>query len=386
VSLSLLLPPEFTSHKNRLDESTVIALAEKVQTSDRDIEIDVQSFAKFLLDHKNLLQSDPEASYLAVKALVFSGNLDAAIRWEHHRDHPGIMGFRALALMFAGKSENAGKLFNKALEWLKESGGTALVLEVLGLYMFFQTATRRREEALETFYQAMEIFNAHKSSETENVIPWVLTRGAYALRAKGLLDAAHKLNNEALAYADHSGNRLLQALSLLGIGMCFGSSRNSKQAIDQYERALDLLDEIGADTFKPMILNRLGMAMGSQGRMDKAERIFEESVRIARTSGAFWLEFGPLGNLAGIRAGQGDLEGALKAYVYCRDSAISFGDLQDAMWFSITIGNIYQKLGQMSKARQSYQKAKELAVKLGLAIIFQEQGNDVNSTDLGKSL
>lgn len=383
---SLLLPPEFTSHKNRLDESTVIALSEKVQSSDRDIEIDVQLFANFLYDHKNLLQSDPEASYLAVKALVFSGNLDAAIRWEYHTEHPGTMGFRALALLFAGKSENAEQLFNKALECLKESGGVILALEVLGLFMFFQTATRRREEALETFYQAMEIFNSQKSPETENVIPWVLTRGAYALRAKGLLDAAHKLNNEALAYADRSGNRLLQALSLLGIGMCFGSSQNSKQAIDQYERALDLCDEIGADAFKPMILNRLGMALGSQGRMDKAEQIFEEAVRIARGSGALWLEFGPLGNLAGIRAGQGDLEGALKAYIYCRDNAIGFGDLQDAMWFSITIGNIFQKLGQIGKARQSFQKAKELAVKLGLAIIFQEQGNDVNSTDLEKNL
>lgn len=379
MSSILPIPPEFRFHKGKLQPSTVKALSKIAQSPDKEIGIDVRLFANFLYENKSILHSDPEASYMAVKALVIAGNLSAAMDWEEHREHPGIKGFRALAFLIAGKSDHAKQLFREALDSLKEAGEPFLALEVLGLFMFLQTATRQREEALDTFYQAMEIYSSNPGQEADAAIPWVLTRAAYALRAKGQLDAAYKLNNQALSYADLSGNRLLQALSLLGIGMCFESSRNSEQAIDQYERALDLFEEIGADIFKPMLLNRMGMALGSQERIVEAEHIFEDAVRIARESGALWLEFGPLGNLAGIRGGQGNLEGALKAYIYAKDCAMRFGDLQDSMWFAITIGNILQRLGRIQDAQKSFREARRLAEKLGFTIVFQEYENESNS-------
>lgn len=379
MALILQAPPEFSFHTDRLHPSTIAVLAEEAQNLNREIEINVPTFANFLYERKGLFQSDPEGSYLTIKALVVSGNLSAAMDWQDHQDHPGVKGYRALAFLLAGNSEEANLLFSSAREYVETASDSFLALEVLGLYMFYQTATRQREEALDTFYQAMEIYRNNPGSKADAVIGWALTRAAYTLRAKGELDAAHKLNNQALSHADLSGNRLLQALALLGIGMCLESSRNSNQALDFYERALDLCEEIGADAFSPMILNRMGMVLGSQGRVQEAEQTFEAAVTIARQSGSFWLEFGPLGNLASIHGARGDFEGALKAYIYARDCASSFGDLQDTMWFSITIGNLLQQLGRPHEAQQSFRQAKKLAEKLGFALIFQERGNNSNA-------
>jgi tetratricopeptide (TPR) repeat protein len=226
-----------------------------------------------------------------------------------------------------------------------------------------------------------------------------------------------------LAEEKHDDNNKLHFMNALG--MIYNSNGKYKEALDSYQVALQLSNQLNAvqeklainlnignnyfkisdyknalnhvllanklvnkDTplvLKFAILNQLGAVYQKSGNIENAVRSFEDALIVADKTGALQDKAVILGNLAGIKLMQGFLSPALKYAEEADKIHAELGDITNRSTILNTIGNIYRSAGKLdlalkyfNQAIQSAEKVNDLATKAlalnSIGSIYYNQG------------
>ncbi len=105
--------------------------------------------------------------------------------------------------------------------------------------------------------------------------------GTLALHSGDLPNACSHLQ-AALTEFGGRGERTLEVGTLYPLGLAFGLSGLTRQAVDCHERVLAMTEEYGEKMFRSLSLWALAIAVWRQHDSDRAAQLIEESLNLAR--------------------------------------------------------------------------------------------------------
>ncbi len=189
---------------------------------------------------------------------------------------------------------------------------------------------------------------------TEIDFDYLLLWGHYHLT----IDLHEKLqgNIKDLTLARISVGNLGQALSYTG---------KVRQAISNYEKALDMAKEAKSRQAEGVWLGNLGLAYADLGEARKAITYHEEALVIAREIGDRRGKGADLGNLGGAYAALGE---ARKAITYHEEALVIAREIGDRRGEGADLGNLgnaYAELGEARKAITFYEDALAISREIG---------------------
>jgi tetratricopeptide (TPR) repeat protein len=174
-----------------------------------------------------------------------------------------------------------------------------LTLEALARSTYEDTAAEQRylaekgamaqrwEEALAHWKRAIELDSAVRRDNEAALVEAFLNASATALQQGRRTDAHARLLEAVDWFPEQGSIRLRLAESYAGLG-------ESREAIEQFWLALDLLPARAADIRKAMLrtYRDLGQAMLRQGEFGSASNLFQEALQIDGTNGEIYFALG----------------------------------------------------------------------------------------------
>ena len=148
-------------------------------------------------------------------------------------------------------------------------------------------------------------------------------------------------------------------------GHCLDRVGKTDEAIKMYFDALKEAEAINSVNILSLILNRIGMAYAwRKKRLDESIDYFRRSIALAQEGESFWLEFGPMANLAIVKKMKGAFFEASELFEAVKDRSAIAGDLNDQLFAYMNLADIYAELGDVDKATESKNIAQDLAKQL----------------------
>lgn len=162
---------------------------------------------------------------------------------------------------------------------------------------------------------------------------------------------------QGLAYYVQLADRAGQASALMCIGDAFHATGRWRKAIEFYERALAPLRSLGDSRRQADLHRRIGVLHDNWDEWEDADRHFSEGLRIARRTGDRLAEAKLQMNVAACLAARGNSAEAFGRYEECRRMFETLGDTYWAALVDTNRGVVEFKLGQVTDARRSFEKA-----------------------------
>ena len=183
-------------------------------------------------------------------------------------------------------------------------------------------------------------------------------------RLTGDVARAEARFTEALAIFRSTGERMLEAYMLNGLGNLHSGSRGDYQrAAAHYREALAIFEELGDVTGMTTILNNLAVNLRLLGRYRETVSILTRSLEMSRAAGDLIGMSYLYGNLGRVLTMQGKLNEAVQAL----EQALALHErLQrnESIVLTLTnIGELYLLVGNYEQARAHFQRARSLAEK-----------------------
>ena len=144
----------------------------------------------------------------------------------------------------------------------------------------------RYDEALRNFD---EWFRINRAGQGEPEGPMVRTV-CILYKEIGDLDKAESTCRKALRLVRASGDRRIEASTLLSLGSVMKSRQRLREAISMNEQALKLADAVHAADLRAEILNSQGDAYLQSGNLEEAAKCLSAAVELARSAGYRVLE------------------------------------------------------------------------------------------------
>jgi eukaryotic-like serine/threonine-protein kinase len=161
-------------------------------------------------------------------------------------------------------------------------------------------------------------------------------RKAAAQGKKLVYAQARKEECENLNYSDHpadappacedayniylaAGNRLGAADSIRLLGDTVGARGDMEQAIATYQRAFNILQELGEHSKTGALLNNMAVKFANEGKLERAEKLYRQAQFHFAQAGDKGHTATELANIADILFLRGDLAGAAKMYQQALD-------------------------------------------------------------------
>ncbi len=187
---------------------------------------------------------------------------------------------------------------------------------------------------------------------------------------------------KGLAIATAGNSTEEQGYFLNFIAGMFQSARKLDQALQFYQEALSICDELKkVDAKKSMhmkeaLLSNIGTLYKTQGDMASALKYFEEAVKIGIESGSVFFYPDSVVNLATMYVANGDLQKAAQYLDKALEIAMISGNLLNKSRILITYGEIHQKRGDTDQATKTFQEALDINDKMGflpdkLAVLYK---------------
>ncbi|MBD2003868.1 MULTISPECIES: CHAT domain-containing protein [Cyanophyceae] len=180
-----------------------------------------------------------------------------------------------------------------------------------------------------------------------------------------------------LAGARASGDRRMEAGTLVELGKIYTTSGQYKEAIAVYQQSLAIVREIGDRRGEGYILPNLGDAYYSLGQYREAIEIYQQSLTIFRQFrdrlrpferlSAHYVEAGTLGNLGDAYYSLGQYREALEVYQQVLAIAREVGDRFTEGDNLGNLGNVYYALRQYPEAIECYQQSLAIAREIGFS-------------------
>ncbi len=158
-----------------------------------------------------------------------------------------------------------------------------------------------------------------------------------------------------------AGNKARRARLFLEVGRTHRLSSQLREAIANYEEALDHFRAIGDRAGEGTALHDLAQTYEAMGQAKRAVSCGEQALAIARELGDRRNEAAVLSNLGNAYGLLGQTERAIPYYEQALAIDRQLGDRQGEVVSLLGLGNAYAALRQVDKAISHYEKALEIA-------------------------
>ncbi|MFX1310411.1 MAG: tetratricopeptide repeat protein [Promethearchaeota archaeon] len=178
--------------------------------------------------------------------------------------------------------------------------------------------------------------------------------------------------NDALEYyetalnIDENINDLSgKASDLNNIGSIYLTWGKYDSALEQYKEALNIAEQLGDLNGKATNLNNIGRIYEIKGEFDLALERYNEAIRISEKIGDLGQKSVLLNNIGMIYGAYGDYESALKKYEEALQIADQLGDLYGKIILLNNIGRVHDENKNYDIALERYQESLLIAEQLG---------------------
>jgi tetratricopeptide (TPR) repeat protein len=172
----------------------------------------------------------------------------------------------------------------------------------------------------------------------------------------------------------------LRAYNLGNLGLAYYSIGHVERAIKLYEEALSIAREISNRWNEELWLGDLGSAYRDLGQLERAIKLHEEALTIAREIGDRRGEGRQLGYLAKVYCALGQIKRAIRLYEEALSIALEINDRRRESYCLLGMGQALLATGELSKARRRCEEALALdmpltgcqaALALGIILLHQ---------------
>jgi CHAT domain-containing protein/peptide methionine sulfoxide reductase MsrA len=183
---------------------------------------------------------------------------------------------------------------------------------------------------------------------------------------------------KALQIYREIGDRQGEANSLGSLGIAYGSLGQYQKAIEYHQQYLTIAREIGDRQGEANSLGNLGNAYGSLGQYQKAIEYLQQSLTIAKEIGDRQGEANSLGSLGIAYSSLGQYQKAIEYHQQYLTIAREIGDRQGEANSLGSLGIAYSSLGQYQKAIEYHQQSlainREIGDRAGEALSLNNLG------------
>ncbi len=198
------------------------------------------------------------------------------------------------------------------LAWhYREAGDRARAVEYLSRAARRQKAEGASDAAAGTFARAIELAQAAARPDPAGVLKLYVALGEAALAGTRSRDAALEKLRGGIAYAEELGGSADLAPLLLVYGRLLAKASRVQDAVQQLERARELLAGTGERAGAAAVASALGAVLASNGEFGRALGHLEDAVRFAASAGLEVERAYALTSLARCQSAAGDQELAL---------------------------------------------------------------------------
>jgi DNA-binding SARP family transcriptional activator/Flp pilus assembly protein TadD len=200
----------------------------------------------------------------------------------------------------------------------------------------------------------------------------------------GYYDNALTLHTDTLTLCQHTGNRLLEAHALHGLGLTHYRLAQYEQALAYYQQALKVLRQVGNRNGEGHVLHGMGLVNEQLGRYEQARIDYEQALTIARGTGSRYLEAHVLLGLGFIAWRVGHYQPAL-AHLHQTLTITRTFQIPSPYVESHTLaalGCVSQRLGHHEQARTHLEQALTLARRTGDRALQGQALDDLGAADL----
>lgn len=206
-----------------------------------------------------------------------------------------------------------------------------------------------------------------RASGDRGLVAEVLSQTGAAELARGDVDRARAMHEEALAIAIGASDRRREALAEGYLAaLPYGADPvEQARAGERFRRALALHRELGSERQAAVVLGNYGIFLRQQGRFDEALTVEREALALVRELGDRLLEGNKLGTLAGLRMDASAYEEAKALYAQALDVTRAVGNRRSEGIFRGNAG-ILDHLGErFDVAREGYEDAIKILDEVG---------------------
>jgi CHAT domain-containing protein/Tfp pilus assembly protein PilF len=192
-----------------------------------------------------------------------------------------------------------------------------------------------------------------------------------ALIALGLWHATRDIeksitfHKEAYEIFKLTGDRYSGAIALTAIGQGYDLLGDQSLAIDSYQQALRIFEDIAAVDGISTTSFKIARMHGRAGRFEQALASYDRCLRVSRAAGTVRTEGFALNEIATIYVRQGLHKRAAAQYQKVLSFFKSIGDLRGQVLALNSYGDFLIQLGKNQKALESYNRALPLSEKVG---------------------
>jgi tetratricopeptide (TPR) repeat protein len=181
----------------------------------------------------------------------------------------------------------------------------------------------------------------------------------------GQREKALDFYNRALPIWEEVGDRAGLAITLNNIGPVYDSLGQREKALDFYNRALPIWEEVGDRAGLAITLNNIGLVYDSLGQQEKALDFFNRALPIREEVGDRAGLATTLNNIGGVYNSLGQREKTLDFYNRALSITEEVGDRAGLATTLNNIGGVYKSLGQLEKALDFYHRALSITEEVG---------------------
>lgn len=366
--------PELNLHLRRLAPNQVndiVAFAKTNHWEIKDFHQITQEFEEFISTRPVNEPRYPELVYLQAKLLFFAGDL-AGLNSLYTlsaatQNIPGVQVYYALGLAFQGHSKEGLEILERIdLDLYKND--SLIKLEILSATLFIYSIKRDYLAVSELFHQIYKFIDVNKITDEykAHLLPWAYLRQVYSIRAQGKVFQAMELIESCYNGLRSFPHRFFQVMALTLSGHCHHNMGNITTALEFYDQAIDIGNEIQSWILLSILYNRVALAMMAQKQPKLAKRYFNQAIDLAKQSHANWLIIGPLVNLAQYKLAEGKINEAIDDYHQFIDVATGTGDEQELCYAQLTLAELYKGVGDIPKSKYFLSEGFKLALKLGI--------------------
>ena len=169
------------------------------------------------------------------------------------------------------------------------------------------------------------------------------------------------------------------SIAIGNIGIVYGTRGELGKALEYFEKALGMYEELGRKERMAAVLGNIGIVFKTKGELDKTLEYYGRALKLHEGSGIKEGIAADLGNIGIVYGIKGELE---KAMEYYEKALKLYEELGRKEGMAILLGNIgitYRIKGEFEKAMEYFRKALELNEGLkrkeGMADVFGNIGN-----------
>jgi tetratricopeptide (TPR) repeat protein len=169
----------------------------------------------------------------------------------------------------------------------------------------------------------------------------------------------------ALAIHEERGDLYLQAEVLNNMGINEYYKGRWQRALEQYERSRDLRERVGDAEGAAVASNNIAEILVDQGRLEEAEPLFRDALRVFRSSGSGMMTGLALSNLGRVAARSGRFDEAFELHQKADALLREVGDLSQVLENQARIAELQLLQGGWAEAAETARAALEKIQALG---------------------